>query len=521
MWLVRRARYDRWTAFAVDPGLYYKSFRRHVEVKSHISKDKSFTAVDRVEERLRSLDQPSLTSAQRLALYRAFQTAGLELADRADDSHGNVGQLRRDAWHTYLGIVWQTTGIQAEDYLADLCDLVVFEDYALGFREETLPWEGISADHAELIEGLLLRLFAERQSLYLDHQAEESLQQLAWFAVAGQRFSRYLDIVARLGSDNWMPIEAMAESALQSRQRDLAIEVFRNADRPGFHREHLRQRCLVLTGVDLSDTKQDDRPNLRLVEELRRQPMNEEEIDGAVRRIACRPDLAWAVQAVAHALTAGEGPGLIHQAALQQFLWWYLPRDYPVDEWDGLVEASVMPLDDLGLTCSADVARSEQTASVLAAWRQSRTKGAASFRSAHAKSGVEPPDTALLAWGSVMGVDRGRGPSIPSSARWGMRSPLATSFLELRGGSPKLPPSPNPSWAARSSCRRARLWPAWSPPSGSGPGSMRPASPCIKSGDQRLPTVSCTRSSRLTTRTVPWHRCAGSYTLPHRPVVPS
>ena len=264
--LVRRARYDRWHAFSVDPGLYYGSFRRHVEVKSHISKYKSFTAVDRVEERLRSLDQPSLTPAQRLALYRAFHTAGLELADRADDSHGNVGQLRRDAWHTYLGIEWQTTGIRAEDYWADLCDLVAFEDYALDFREETLPWQGISADHAELIEGLLLGLFSECQSLYLDDQAEESLQQLAWLAVAGQRFSRYVDVAARLGSDNWMPIEAMAESALQSRQGDLAVEVFLNADRPGFHRDHLRQRCLALTGVDLSDTKQDHRPNLRLVE---------------------------------------------------------------------------------------------------------------------------------------------------------------------------------------------------------------------------------------------------------------
>lgn len=28
-------------------------------------------------------------------LYRAFHTAGLELADRTDDSHGNVGELRR------------------------------------------------------------------------------------------------------------------------------------------------------------------------------------------------------------------------------------------------------------------------------------------------------------------------------------------------------------------------------------------------------------------------------------------
>ena len=61
------------------------------------------------------------------------------LADRADDSHGNVGQLRRDAWHTYLGIDWQATGLAAEDYWADVCDLAVFEDYALDYQEETPP----------------------------------------------------------------------------------------------------------------------------------------------------------------------------------------------------------------------------------------------------------------------------------------------------------------------------------------------------------------------------------------------
>ncbi|HLG68341.1 MAG TPA: hypothetical protein VKV36_10815 [Acidimicrobiales bacterium] len=95
--------------------------------------------------RVRSLDKPSLTPAQRLALYRRFQTAGLELADRADGSHGNVGQLRRDAWHTYLGIDWQATGLGAEDYWADVCDLLVVEDYALDYQEETLPWRGVPA----------------------------------------------------------------------------------------------------------------------------------------------------------------------------------------------------------------------------------------------------------------------------------------------------------------------------------------------------------------------------------------
>ena len=137
--------------------------------------------------------------------------------------------------------------------------------------------------------------------------------------------------------------------------------------------------------------------------------MSGEEVDRAVRRVeARRPDLTMAVQAVAGGLTTGEGAGMIHQAALQQYLWWYVPRDYPHDEWQGLVEAAAALLDELGLPRLAEVARSEATERVLAAWAQSRAKGAAAFRAAHAKSGVEPPDTALLAWGSVMGADEAR-----------------------------------------------------------------------------------------------------------------
>ena len=69
--------------------------------------------------------------------------------------------------------------------------------------------------------------------------------------------------------------------------------------------------------------------------------MSADEVDAAVSRAQRRrPDLAMAVQAMADALTAGEGTEMIHQAALQQFLWWYLPRKYPEEDWSGLVEAA-------------------------------------------------------------------------------------------------------------------------------------------------------------------------------------
>ena len=176
--------------------------------------------------------------------------------------------------------------------------------------------------------------------------------------------------------------------------------------------------------------------------------MSSEEVDRAVRRIETgRPDLNMAVQAVAGGLTGGEGVDMIHQAALQQFLWWHLPRDYPDDEWHGLVEATALLLDELGLKHLADLARSSETEKVLAAWSQGRDKGAAAFRAAHAKSGVEPPDTTLLAWGSIMGVDEVRaldileralgdaiaaGDLVPGAPRWHAKAASITEAVLSR-----------------------------------------------------------------------------------------
>ena len=58
-----------------------------------------------------------------------------------------------------------------------------------------------------------------------------------------------------------MPIVALAESAAAGGRNELAIEVFRSADQPGMHRDHLRDRCLKLTGIRLDDPQ----PPLRLV----------------------------------------------------------------------------------------------------------------------------------------------------------------------------------------------------------------------------------------------------------------
>ncbi len=252
--LERRSRNGHWDSFPVNPDHYYRSFRRDVEVKDFVSENRSFSVVRRIEERLESLDEVGLAVVQRLALYRAFHTAGLELADRADDSFGKVGEMRSEAWHTYLGIDWQAAGMSPEDYWADLCDLVVFEDYGLGFEEETLPWSQVSNEQVGLVERLLQALEVECRAFHLDYPADNALEQLAWLAVTSQCFTRYVEVASRLGTRHWRVVETLAESALRSRRSDLAVEIFRAADRPGWHQKLLRESCLSLTGVAIGDT---------------------------------------------------------------------------------------------------------------------------------------------------------------------------------------------------------------------------------------------------------------------------
>jgi len=115
--------------------------------------------------------------------------------------------------------------------------------------------------------------------------------------------------------------------------------------------------------------------------------------------------LAGRMRVAADRLTAGEGEEVITQAGLQRYLWYDLPRRHADDTWRPITEAAGVLLSLLGLDRYAAIARSVTTGAVLDAWEEAPGKGFPAFRSATAASGVEPPDTELLAWGEVFGME--------------------------------------------------------------------------------------------------------------------
>lgn len=97
----------------------------------------------------------------------------------------------------------------------------------------------------------------------------------------------------------------------------------------------------------------------------------------------------------------------IGQVVLQEFLWYQLPVKWNADTtklheiaWSLAHLFSAAGLDRYAVLC-----RAPQTHRLLDVWREnSQTKARTMMRAAILSSGVDPPDTAVLGWGSVSGV---------------------------------------------------------------------------------------------------------------------
>jgi hypothetical protein len=134
--------------------------------------------------------------------------------------------------------------------------------------------------------------------------------------------------------------------------------------------------------------------------------MTTKRVEAAVGAIVRRaPVLGEWAQVAADGLTAGEGEEILCQAFVQDFLWYRLPAKYPERAWLPIAQAAEVLLAELRLERYASIAGSDTTTTILEAWREGRARGFARYRAAAEASGVKPPDTELLAWGSVMGFD--------------------------------------------------------------------------------------------------------------------
>ena len=134
--------------------------------------------------------------------------------------------------------------------------------------------------------------------------------------------------------------------------------------------------------------------------------LTEDDVASAVGRIRARDaGLADEAEHVIGSLTWGEGPGVISQSGLQEWLWYVVPTKYLTDEvgYMGRVAGTAAVLfDELGLGGYAAICRSEETAKVHEAFDRSDSAGRTAMRKAIERSGLDAPDLDDFAWSSVM-----------------------------------------------------------------------------------------------------------------------
>jgi hypothetical protein len=247
--LYERALRGRWDRFAVSPEPFYERLANGLG-EGYRSKGQTFALERRIEAARERLDRITATDpSARLAARRALVAFCYRAMERCDDSFGLIGELAREALFTYARLPLAPAGIAAEDWCEDLCELLIWEDWGLLHRHETKPFAQVSGPLADHAERFLVALSDELRGHRLRHEADQALENIAYLHIAAGRLTSFAPAAAKLGSDRWMPIVALAQAAISRGRPDIARNVFAAADQPGLQRDYLHQRCTELTGT--------------------------------------------------------------------------------------------------------------------------------------------------------------------------------------------------------------------------------------------------------------------------------
>ena len=117
------------------------------------------------------------------------------------------------------------------------------------------------------------------------------------------------------------------------------------------------------------------------------------------------PEAAGDAKAALAWLTGDEGLETISLLRLQEFLWYALPVKWPMSTPGrvGVAKALGRLFMLAGLDRYAGVCSSAATERIITAYAEGHEDGIAAYTEAIEASNAAPPDTDLLAWGSVMG----------------------------------------------------------------------------------------------------------------------
>jgi hypothetical protein len=155
-----RALHGYWQRFPVSPASAHARFAD--QVARARGRGRGGYGIAQALQRLLDDQDRRLTGdlAARLALWRGLLTAGIEVLGEVRDRDGELAGFLGGSLGAYARLSWRPTGIEAEVYFADLCELCVWENHGLLYQRETAPFAGVGAEHHDLVERLLWSLAA-------------------------------------------------------------------------------------------------------------------------------------------------------------------------------------------------------------------------------------------------------------------------------------------------------------------------------------------------------------------------
>jgi hypothetical protein len=248
----------RWGSFPVSPSKIDLRLWLFPGVCPHVGGDwrvSPQTMLDRWE--LLTRVAAELHPPERLALHRAALTLVSELEERfpwIEYPHGPIVLLEH-AFNSYFRVPWIETGIDAEVYIRDAIDLLLWRDDAR--QADSFAFlEGTPAEHGALIERVLADLLAELRRRGLADAKQRLLNLWASFVVAHQRYEDFVPLARAIGSSDLITTMFLVEVAAdlsggdQHSRDQLMLRIFSAADQPGEWQDSLRDRCWRDLGCD-------------------------------------------------------------------------------------------------------------------------------------------------------------------------------------------------------------------------------------------------------------------------------
>ncbi|MBK7582922.1 MAG: hypothetical protein IPI67_22340 [Myxococcales bacterium] len=190
-----------------------------------------------------TVDAAQLAPAERLAWYRASLTLVAMLVDRfrAEDYPFGPWDIVEDAFEGYSAVPWVETGIDAEVYIRDAIELVVWRVDANTYSF----YEGIPAHLGELVESLLTDMLVDVRRHGPADQELLLLDQWATFAAAHDRNEDLVPLAYAIGSRNVYATQFLAEVA-DHVGSDLGLQVFAASNRPGPEQDRVLSACVSM-----------------------------------------------------------------------------------------------------------------------------------------------------------------------------------------------------------------------------------------------------------------------------------